>query len=348
MGQNLNDLSRKYFPFRTYQPKLLTFGLHFALICCLLHFTCVTSANLDTHHRWRMSFGPNGESNRHRPHLKEHATPAPTWEDPAEENVENLSSVSTLHYRTSNEPTLRTPTRAMAKRSKFEVNVAHPIHILFPLPTEAGRKEVNPFDITIALARPVVDEAIVEVYRRELVPPNSLSIHFEDSKLSDAHGPNVAINQLVDNRLDCIIGYAFVYALAPVARMSPYWRDKDSVGIPVITSVGLTSNLDNRKEYQLMTRISSPYKVVTKAVLALFRGLNLRRVSYVFHDQKHDPPNPTLPYGECYLLMTSLQPHLHALNHMQHNYFIFNELNTNRQRMADNLRKASMHANGGL
>ena len=38
-------------------------------------------------------------------------------------------------------------------------------------------------------------------------------------------------------------GYAFVYALAPVARMSPYWRDNDSYGIPVITSVGLTSNL---------------------------------------------------------------------------------------------------------
>jgi hypothetical protein len=86
-------------------------------------------------------------------------------------------------------------------------------------------------------------QAVEEVYRRSLVPPNSLDIHFEDSMLSDAHGPNVAINMLVNNQLDCIIGYAFVYALAPVARMSPYWKDKDSNGIPVITSVGLTSNL---------------------------------------------------------------------------------------------------------
>ena len=38
-----------------------------------------------------------------------------------------------------------------------------------------------------------------------------------------------------------------MYALAPVARMSPYWLDEDSNGIPVITSIGLTSNLDNRK-----------------------------------------------------------------------------------------------------
>lgn len=89
---------------------------------------------------------------------------------------------------------------------KYEVSPEHPIHILFPLPTESGRKEVNPFGITIDLSKPVVDEAIDEVYRRQLVPLNSLSIHFEDSRLSDAHGPNVAINQLVDNRLDCIIG----------------------------------------------------------------------------------------------------------------------------------------------
>ena len=88
----------------------------------------------------------------------------------------------------------------------YDVSPAHPIHILFPLPTESGRKEVNPFGITIDLARPVVDEAVDEVYRRQLVSPNSLAIHFEDSRLSDAHGPNVAINQLVDNRLDCIIG----------------------------------------------------------------------------------------------------------------------------------------------
>lgn len=89
---------------------------------------------------------------------------------------------------------------------KYDVSLKHPIHILFPLPTESGRKEVNPFGITIDLSRPVVDEAINEVYRRQLVPLNSLAVHFEDSRLSDAHGPNVAINQLVDNRLDCIIG----------------------------------------------------------------------------------------------------------------------------------------------
>ncbi|KAF7638237.1 ANF_receptor domain-containing protein [Meloidogyne graminicola] len=185
--------------------------------------------------------------------------------------------------------------------------------------------------------------AIEEVYRRQLVPKNSLQIHFEDSQLSDAHGPNVAINQLVNNKLDCIIGYAFVYALAPVARMSPYWKDKDSYGIPVITSVGLTSNLDNRREYQLMTRISSPYKVVKNAVIALFSVMNWIRSTYLFHEQRHDAANPSIPYGECYLLMASIQPHLYRINRMEHNYFMFNELNYNHQRIKENLVKGKLY-----
>ncbi|PIO74778.1 hypothetical protein TELCIR_03200 [Teladorsagia circumcincta] len=87
-----------------------------------------------------------------------------------------------------------------------------------------------------------------------------MAVTYRDSRLSDAHGPNVAIQQLVKNRLDCIIGYAFVYALAPVARMCPYWQDDDSNGIPVISPIGLTMNLDDKTEYQTLTRISGPYK----------------------------------------------------------------------------------------
>lgn len=94
----------------------------------------------------------------------------------------------------------------LVHKKTFFVTAEIPIHILFPLPTEQGPQELNPFGITIALTKPVVDIAVEEVYRRGLVSLNSLNIHFEDSKLSDAHGPNVAINQLVDNRLDCIIG----------------------------------------------------------------------------------------------------------------------------------------------
>uniref|UniRef100_A0A183CB15 ANF_receptor domain-containing protein n=1 Tax=Globodera pallida TaxID=36090 RepID=A0A183CB15_GLOPA len=210
-----------------------------------------------------------------------------------------------------------------------------------------GRKTENPFSITILKARPVVDEGIEEVYRRQLAPINSLTTHFNDTQMSDAHGPNVAINMLVENRVDVIIGYAFVYAMAPVARMSPFWRDKDSYGIPVITSIGLTTNLDNRNDYKLMTRISSPYKIVKDSLLALYAEMHWRKTAYVFHDERHDSVrSSSIPYGECYLLMSSLQSHLYHLTRMEHNHFMFNELKHDRHKIGDNLKKASMLSNG--
>lgn len=74
--------------------------------------------------------------------------------------------------------------------------------------------------------------------------------------------------------------------------MSPHWEDDNSHGIPIITSIGLTANLDNRKEYQLMTRISSPYKVIKDAVLALFEKVQWRRTVYLFHDRRHGMTSP--------------------------------------------------------
>lgn len=91
------------------------------------------------------------------------------------------------------------------RQQKFEVSPRRPIYLLFPLPVIKD-ESLNPFGITIDLARPVVDIAVEDVYRLQIVEPGSLRIHFEDTRLSDAHGPNVAINHLVNNELDCIIG----------------------------------------------------------------------------------------------------------------------------------------------
>ncbi|CAD5206387.1 unnamed protein product [Bursaphelenchus okinawaensis] len=230
-------------------------------------------------------------------------------------------------------------------RKKIEVSPARPIYLLFPLPV-VQNKALNPFGITIDLAQPVVDIAVEEVYRRQIVQPGSLHIHFEDSRLSDAHGPNVAINHLVNNELDCIIGYGFVYALAPVARMSPYWHDADSDGIPVITSTGLTSNLDNRNEYALMTRISSPYKVVRNCVMKLFFQMNWRNSFYLFHESRHNNNDISIPYGECYLLMTSIHVELSVLFPNDHNYFMFNENRMSKDEIEEKLKYASMTSSG--
>uniref|UniRef100_A0A914XRX9 Uncharacterized protein n=1 Tax=Panagrolaimus superbus TaxID=310955 RepID=A0A914XRX9_9BILA len=97
------------------------------------------------------------------------------------------------------------------KYFKYEVSKEKPIYVLFPLPKDKGIPEHNPFGITIDLVKPVVDEALAEVYRRQLIPEGVLKINFENTQLSDAHGPNVAIHALVKNQLDCIIGKGTIY-----------------------------------------------------------------------------------------------------------------------------------------
>ncbi|VDK79190.1 unnamed protein product [Onchocerca ochengi] len=222
-----------------------------------------------------------------------------------------------------------------------KVSAKHPMHILFPVPIKRGKVTKNPFGITMDLVQPVVDIALENVYRDKLVVEDSLKLHFKDTHLSDAHGPNVAINQLVASKLDCIIGYAFVYALAPVARMSPYWKSGTNNGIPVITTVGLTSNLDNKQEYRLLTRITSPYKVLTKAIRMVFDRMNWHKIAYIFHEQKYGTAKVNIPYGECYLQMASLQVQQYKRYRMDHNYFMFNELKFDRMQMLKILMKAS-------
>ncbi|EPB73993.1 hypothetical protein ANCCEY_06922 [Ancylostoma ceylanicum] len=175
------------------------------------------------------------------------------------------------------------------------------------------------------------------------VPPDSMAVTYRDSRLSDAHGPNVAIQQLVKNRLDCIIGYAFVYALAPVARMCPYWQDDDSNGIPVITPIGLTMNLDNKMEYQTLTRISGPYKVVAQSVVALFKYHNWTRHVFLFNHVK----DAAMGVGECYLLMASIQMKIKQIIKMEHNFFTFNQNEKiNRSQMKNYLMQSSFLGKG--
>jgi hypothetical protein len=46
-----------------------------------------------------------------------------------------------------------------------------------------------------------------------------------------------------------------------------------------------------------MTRISSPYKVVKDAVISMFHRMEWKKSAYVFHEQRHDNTNPSIPYG---------------------------------------------------
>lgn len=80
--------------------------------------------------------------------------------------------------------------------------------------------------------------------------------------------------------------------------MSPFWSDADSTGIPILTTIGLASNLDNRQEYALMTRMTGPYKLLIPLFVKLFQKQGWRQVFYFFHNNI----GSSQPYSECHML----------------------------------------------
>lgn len=73
---------------------------------------------------------------------------------------------------------------------QYEVSTRRPVYILFPLPTESS-KILNPFDIILNKVEPVVDLALEDIYERGLLENGSIKTIFGDSRMSDAHGPNL-------------------------------------------------------------------------------------------------------------------------------------------------------------
>ncbi|PAV89274.1 hypothetical protein WR25_23796 [Diploscapter pachys] len=218
------------------------------------------------------------------------------------------------------------------------INVICPVFILIPLPQDDhDRGGKNPFRLSIPKIRPVVDLAIEQVYRLDLVPANSLYVIYRDTKLSDAVGPNVAIEQYKKNQLDCIIGYAFVYALAPIARITRLWGN----GVPIITPVGMTNNLDDKGEYRLMTRINTPYKLMCQAVLKVFDHFEWKKHTFVFHTIK----DPGVPVSECFLLLSSVKQILKDLFPALHNFFPFDEHKLDREEFIEILKQSSFISN---
>jgi hypothetical protein len=69
--------------------------------------------------------------------------------------------------------------------------------------------------------------------RPQILPPNSLSLAYEDTKLSDAIGPQKIVDHFCNQTVDAVMGMAYVFALAPVARMSQFWGVG---GVPFFTT----------------------------------------------------------------------------------------------------------------
>ena len=82
-----------------------------------------------------------------------------------------------------------------------------------------------------------------------LLANQTVHVTSQDSKCSETIGPLAAIDMYFNQSADVFLGPACPYSVAPVARFSHFW------GIPVLTAGGLVSDLKNKTEYKMLTRV---------------------------------------------------------------------------------------------
>lgn len=166
--------------------------------------------------------------------------------------------------------------------NKNQYSPRFPINIVVGLPSEEGNILRNPYKLTIAKSQPVFDVAIEDIYyKRHLLPDKSLKIVYEDTELSDAIGPQKLVNHYCNRTVDAVMGMAYVFALAPVARMSLYWES----GVPVFTTSAMVDELGDRQEFPLLTRLMGTYRTLAQMVHKLVKELGWSHFHFFFNDQ---------------------------------------------------------------
>ena len=125
------------------------------------------------------------------------------------------------------------------------------------------------FPWSIRKTGPAIRLAVESVNNQTLLGGRRLQILLKDSKCSDTIGPLVAIEMYHTKNVHVFIGPACDYAVAPVARFSPYWN------IPVITAgAPVTAFSDKAGQYKLLTRIGSTYAKLGEFFGKMFEQFN--------------------------------------------------------------------------
>jgi len=138
----------------------------------------------------------------------------------------------------------------------------------------------NKFPWSLPLAGPGIKYALETVHSRTdfLKPVASLSAVWGDSRCSDIHGPLVAFDMYVNDSVDAFLGPGCDYAVAPIARFSPYWNK------PLITGGALVHAFSDKSDYSLLTRISGSYDKLGEAIAFLFARYNWAIAGMLYHN----------------------------------------------------------------
>lgn len=214
-----------------------------------------------------------------------------------------------------------------------------PIDIVVGLPIEEGDRGKNPFSLTLAKSKPVFDVALEDVYSYSILPRGAIEVTFENSGLSDAIGPQKMIEHYCNRTVDAIMGLPYVYALAPVARISRFWGQ----GVPVFTTTALVDELGDRNEFPLLTRMMGSYKSLGKLVTRIAERFQWRHYFFMFNDEVSRGSNKGR--SECYFSLSAIKNLIMNNKISTWNVKMFSEFEAGRQQYRILLSEASVMSN---
>ncbi|PAV90190.1 hypothetical protein WR25_17240 isoform B [Diploscapter pachys] len=257
-------------------------------------------------------------------------------------------------------------------RAKNGRQVILPFNVLSVLPKEPS--EYNRYGLLIDRARPVFDVAAEDVVKKNLMPEGWINFTFVDDRmyeqisLAERWATIELFRAYYENRLDAIIGFADNYGLATVAKVSAGLRQ----GIPIITTIGIVSQLGSRMDFPFLTRMRGTDKALSATVYEIFGYHNVSadrnsssppfqytKVGLFFH-AKRNARNRAIQQEEeesqyvstdCYFVLQSINKFFHKSHPIYKNWkqniphVAFDETLEYKNKIREWLRDLSMNAN---
>lgn len=157
----------------------------------------------------------------------------------------------------------------------------------------------NSYNYSIPKVLPAVEYALEEVGKNILANRDiKISVITKDSRRSDIYGPLAAIE--IYRKVNVFFGPIYGYAVAPIARYSPYWN------VPVITPGAQAVQFENKQEYKLLTRVSATYQDATLMLNQLAEKYSWRKFGLYYHND----PDSTAGKSDCYMAIWGIHDFL--------------------------------------
>ena len=199
--------------------------------------------------------------------------------------------------------------------------------------------EDNNYPWSLQRILPAIEIAVETVEKRAILPGHYITINASDSQCSSTQAPLAAIEMYKYEGAHVFFGPACDYALAPIARFTPYWN------IPLISAGGQVADFDNKGEFELLTRINGAYSYAASAFIAVARVFNWARFGLIYHDNKF---YSSAGKSSCYFKMETLFKEMAIAIYSKPWYFSFDENRLESYNLTQILTNASKHARSKL